>query len=134
MRWQRTGETAADQWHCSTSTERREMLASYGITAVIYPKGHRPRLWVHCLDEANEAAALDQIAEAAEREHDAEYEFRAWQHAKRESKLAFASIVLDQDSLDHAATLGEPTSRKYLAFIDAQLRELGVDPDTDPFQ
>jgi hypothetical protein len=88
---------------------------------------------VHCLNEADEAAALDQIAEAEAREQEAEYAYQEWQRAKQASKLAFASIILDQAALDHAATLGEPTSAKRLAYIDAQLRDLGIDPDCNPF-
>jgi site-specific DNA recombinase len=44
LRWVRTGETVADEWHKATSTERREMLTRYGVKAVIYPRGHRPRV------------------------------------------------------------------------------------------
>jgi site-specific DNA recombinase len=133
LRWVRTGETVADEWHKAEGTERRGMLARYGVKAVVFPRGYRPRVWVHCLDETAEASALDQISAEREREQEADYEHQAWQRAQQESKLAFASIILDRDTLDHAAMLGGPSSGKHLAYIDAQLRDLGIDPDCNPF-
>lgn len=65
MRWVMTGRTVADQWREAPDiAARRDLLATYGVKAVLYPRGARTRLWIHALDPQTEADALDTCREA----------------------------------------------------------------------
>ncbi|MDH6133950.1 site-specific DNA recombinase [Kitasatospora sp. MAA4] len=58
MRWVLTGETVGDQWEKAASdVARRELLASYNIRVVLFPRTATPRVWVHGLPPEAEAAA-----------------------------------------------------------------------------
>lgn len=71
MRWERTGETVADQWtQAHDDAGRRELLANYDVKVVLYPAGHTPRMWIHNLDPLTENDALWTIAEAEQRERE----------------------------------------------------------------
>lgn len=66
MEWVPIGQRVSDQWHNAIDdAERRVILATYGIKVVLYPNdGTRDdRVWVHDLDEDDEAEARKAIAE-----------------------------------------------------------------------
>lgn len=76
-----TGKTVADQWHAAKDdSERRDILASYRIKALLFPHdGHAERVLVHNLDPEMEADAREALLVArAEQREDAEA-YEAWQ-------------------------------------------------------
>ena len=63
MRWVRTGQSVADQWHQATDDNaRREMLNVYQVRVVLYPRSQGKRVWIHSLDPETEAQALEESA------------------------------------------------------------------------
>lgn len=83
MRWVKTGQNVRDLWDAADGDAgRRELLANYDVTVVLYPSRHSPRMWIHNLDPDTENDALWQIAEAEER--------------KREDAEALAELDADE--------------------------------------
>lgn len=74
MVWVPTGKTMGDLWEqAATEAEQRELLASYNVKAVIYPRGSELRVWIHSLDPAVEAEARERSWQRAQDEQDAEF-------------------------------------------------------------
>jgi DNA invertase Pin-like site-specific DNA recombinase len=85
MVWVPTGKTIADLWREAPSdAERRELLESYHVKAVIYPRGAAQRVWIHSLDP-------DAAAEARQ---------ESWRRAQEEQDVAFFARLQAQDETE----------------------------------
>jgi DNA invertase Pin-like site-specific DNA recombinase len=116
MVWVPTGKTMGELWtQAPGDAERRELLASYNVKAVIFPRGREQRVWIHSLDPAVEADAREQ----------------SWQRAQEEQDAAFfARLQAEQES--------EPDWDDYDAQLDAEAaardeadQEAAPQPDDD---
>src|SRR5207302_8664213 len=97
MIWVPTGKTMGDLWRqAATDAERRELLASYGVKAVVYPRGSRQRVWIHSLDPAVEADAREQSWQQAQQEQDAAFFARL--QAEQESEPDWDDYHAQQDA------------------------------------
>jgi site-specific DNA recombinase len=132
MVWVPTGKTVGDLWRqATTETERRELLTSYHVKAVVYPRGSDQRVWIHSLDPAAEAEARRASWEQAQQEQDAAFFARlqaeeepepdwdeldemeqAEQHAPAAEAQAAAEAGADWLSLDDLTELAAQTSEQ----------------------
>lgn len=101
MVWVPTGKSVADLWHdAADANARRDLLASYGVKAMLYPRGTRQRVWIHSLDPAVEADAREQSWKQAQEETDTA--FLARLQAAQETEPDWEEIAR-QDEADEAA-------------------------------
>lgn len=132
MVWVPTGKTMAEVWHeASTVAARRELLESYHIKAVVYPRGAAQRVWIHNLDPGTEAESRQASWDAAQQEDDEQYQ--QWLAAQQDSQpddeeyeqAAYPRPADDDDQDDEPEApddddLAEQAEDEYRADQDAQ--------------
>jgi hypothetical protein len=111
MVWVPTGTTMGDLWQqAETDAQRRELLASYHVKAVVYPRGSELRVWIHSLDPQVEAEARRESWEAAQREQDAA--FLARLQADQETEPDWTELA-EYEQADQDAAHPPPTRRSH---------------------
>jgi DNA invertase Pin-like site-specific DNA recombinase len=139
MRWESTGETVADQWAAAEgdTVRRREILISYGVKVVLYPRGHSPRMWIHTLDPDTEHDALATSAqldyEARVLADDAEQYAREHAEHQQEARMSFARLIFSEQQREQMAEQAGPTPGRLALIIDEALRDLGFAGELQPF-